>query len=197
MIAFHLIISAYGFWLPNDPRGSWSDFVGSWELYKFGPATKVNDARNYAKDPHDAALRRAAKNALKYPPVRFDDVQRRAIAAGFARACDEAQYRCRACCIGHDHAHLVIARHDRQITVIAGHLKAAATRSLTDSGVHPLTGHTGKRGGLPTPWSEGCWKVFIDDDEQLASAIRYVERHPEKEGLGSQMWEFVVGCARV
>ena len=29
---YHLIISAYGFWLPNDPRGSWSDFVGAWEL---------------------------------------------------------------------------------------------------------------------------------------------------------------------
>ena len=50
VLASHLIISAYGFWLPNDPRGSWSDFVGSWELLKFGPATKVNDSRNYAKD---------------------------------------------------------------------------------------------------------------------------------------------------
>ena len=40
--ASHVIFSAYGFWLPNDPRGSWSDFVGSWELQRFGPATKVN-----------------------------------------------------------------------------------------------------------------------------------------------------------
>lgn len=29
---YHLIWGAYGFWLPNDPRGSWSDFVYSWEL---------------------------------------------------------------------------------------------------------------------------------------------------------------------
>jgi len=87
VIAFHLIISAHGFWLPNDPRGSWSDFVGSWELLKFGNATKVNDSRSYAKDPHDVALRRDAKSALKYPPVRFNDAQRNAIAEGFARAC--------------------------------------------------------------------------------------------------------------
>ena len=26
---YHVILAAYGFWLPNDPRGSWSD-SGSW-----------------------------------------------------------------------------------------------------------------------------------------------------------------------
>jgi hypothetical protein len=190
MIAFHLIISAYGFWLPNDPRGSWSDFVGSWELLKFGNATKVNDARNYARDPHDVALRRAAKSALKYPPVRFDDAQRSAIAEGFARACAEGDYRCLACCIGFDHAHAVFGAHPRAIATIAGHLKSHATRELTRLGIHPLTEYIGKRGGLPTPWSEGCWKVFIDDEDQLASAIRYVERHPAKEGLPPQRWHF-------
>jgi hypothetical protein len=181
ILGTHLIISAYGFWLPNDPRGSWSDFVGSWELYKFGPATKVTDNRNYAKDPHDVSLRREAKKSLKYPPVRFNDAQRIAIASGFARACAEAQYVCRACCIGHDHAHLVLGRHDRDPEVIAGHLKSQATRQLTAHGIHPLIGYTGKRGGLPTPWSEGCWKVFIDGESQLTAAIRYVNRHPKKE----------------
>jgi REP element-mobilizing transposase RayT len=191
VIAFHLIISAYGFWLPNDPRGSWSDFVGSWELLKFGPATKVNDARSYAHDPHDLARRLAAKEALKFPPVRFDAIQRQEIARGFGITCRHAGYRCYACCIGYDHAHLVMARHERQITVIAGHLKAAATRALTEANAHPLNGHVGKRGGLPTPWSEGCWKVYIDESDQLRSAIAYVQRHPIKEGMKAQDWDFV------
>lgn len=191
ILASHIILSAYGFWLPNDPRGSWSDFVGSWELYKFGPATKVTDRRSYAHDPHDVALRRAAKQALKFPPVRFNDAHRRAIADGFARACAESRYVCLACCIGYDHSHLVIERHERDPETIAGHLKSHATRELTRRGIHPLNGFIGKRGGLPTPWSEGCWKVFIDDDAQLASAIRYVERHPRKEGLPAQHWDFV------
>jgi hypothetical protein len=39
VLASHVIITAYGFWLPNEERGSWSDFVRSWELFKnFGPA---------------------------------------------------------------------------------------------------------------------------------------------------------------
>jgi len=29
VIGFHVILTAYGFWLPNDPRGSWSEFVGA------------------------------------------------------------------------------------------------------------------------------------------------------------------------
>jgi REP element-mobilizing transposase RayT len=191
ILGTQLIISAYGFWLPNDPRGSWSDFVGSWELYKFGPATKVTDRRDYSKDPHDATLRREAKKALKYPPVRFTDTQRSAIASGFAKACRQALYPCLACCIGHDHAHLALGRHDRDPEVIAGHLKAQATRELTARGIHPLNGHTGKRGGLPTPWSEGCWKVFLDDEDQLWRAIQYVNRHPQKEGLPRQHWDFI------
>ncbi len=36
IVGYHIIFGMYGFWLPNDPRGSWSDFVGSWELYRFG-----------------------------------------------------------------------------------------------------------------------------------------------------------------
>ena len=191
MIAFHLIVSAYGFWLPNDPRGSWSDFVASWELYKFGgTATKVNDARSYAHEPHDACLRRHAKEHLKYPAVRFDARQRSEIARGFGIACDDSGYLIPACCIGYDHAHLIIEHHAREITSIAGHLKSAATRSLTSAGVHPLNGFIGKRGGLPTPWSEGCWKVFIDRRDQLESAIAYVERHPLKENMSRQDWAF-------
>lgn len=191
IIAYHAILSAYGFWLPNDPRGSWSDFVGAWELLKFGNATKTTERRSLAHDPHDADLRRRAKEALKYPPVRFNPAQRDAIASGFGNACADAGYRVLACCIGYDHAHVVVERHARDIEVIVGHLKASATRALTHANLHPLAGYVGKRGGLPTPWSEGCWKVFVDDDAQLRSAIGYVERHPEKEGMRAQEWSFV------
>lgn len=191
MLAFHLIVSAYGFWLPNDPRGSWSDFVGAWELLKFGPATKVNDARSYAKDPHDVALRRAAKQSLKFPPVRFNASQRHAIADGFAQACTDADYHCLACHIGHDHAHLVIVAHPRPIAIITGHLKSAATRVLTAANLHPLTAYIGKRGGLPSPWAEGNWKVYLDTPAHCESAIRYVQRHSAKEHLPPQLWHFV------
>src|SRR3954470_6486294 len=105
---YHAIFTAYGFWLPNDPRGSWSTFVGSWELLKFGSATKTAERRSLAHNPHDARLRREAKQALKYPPVRFDARQRDAIAAGMAQACAESLIVVPACAIGHDHVHAVV-----------------------------------------------------------------------------------------
>src|SRR4051812_35231310 len=98
---YHLIITAYGFWLPNDPRESWSDFVGSWELWKFGDATTTDERRSLAHDPHDAAQRVAAKRALKYPPVRFNEEQRELIADGIEQAAKEAGCRLHALCIGH------------------------------------------------------------------------------------------------
>lgn len=189
---YHLIMTAYGFWLPNDPRGSWSDFVGAWELYKFGPATKTSEKRSLAHDPHDVQKRLAAKRALKYPSVRFNDAQRQCIANGFGIAIAEGGYHVHACCIGHDHAHLVVGRHARTIERIASHLKSKATMSLTTSGLHPLRSFQKPDGAIPTPWSEGIWSVFINDDEQLVSAIRYVQRHPQKERLPSQNWPFVI-----
>src|SRR5689334_1058503 len=64
IVGYHVIFSTYGFWLPNDPRGSWSDFVGSWELLRYGPATKTTQRRSLAYDQHDRNLRKAAKSAL-------------------------------------------------------------------------------------------------------------------------------------
>ena len=40
---YHVIMGMYGFWLPNDPRGSWSAFVAAWELLRFGTTTRSVD----------------------------------------------------------------------------------------------------------------------------------------------------------
>jgi hypothetical protein len=53
VLASHCIFTAYGFWLPNDPHGSWSEFVRSRELLRFGKATKIQDARSVACREHD------------------------------------------------------------------------------------------------------------------------------------------------
>lgn len=188
---YHLIMSAYGFWLPNDPRGSWSEFVGAWELYKFGPATKVDGRRSYAHDPHDIASRLVAKRSLKYPAVRFDGPQRVAIADGFRRAVLEACYFVHALCIGNDHVHLVVERHARSIETIAKHLKSRSTMALTSAGVHPLAVYRRNGGAVPTPWSAGSWGVFVNSEAHLSDAIDYVRRHPMKEGLPAQEWDFV------
>jgi REP element-mobilizing transposase RayT len=178
---YHLILSAYGFWLPNDPRGSWSQYVGSRKLYYYGPATKVEDKRSYAHDPHDLQKRLKAKQSLKHPRVRFDAPSRAAISQGFNKAITEGGYEILACYIGRDHCHLITARHSRTIEQIAKHLKSRATMSLNASA-----------GKFPSsPWAEGCWSVFIDDPKHLGAAIDYVNHHPQKENLPAQTWPFL------
>ena len=49
VIGFHVIGCTYGFWLPNDERGSGSDFVRSAALVKFGPANPVGHRRSVAR----------------------------------------------------------------------------------------------------------------------------------------------------
>lgn len=192
---YHAIFSAYGHWLPNDPRGSWSDFVHAYELFQFaGPATTVSGKRSYAHDPHDAQLRREAKEHLKYPPARFDDGCRGSVARGFANACDEYGFVLHACAISddHDHVHVIAARDEqRDIEGVVAVLKARATTQMTVDGMHPMRGFPGRDGRAPTPGGRSLWSVFLNDAAQLARAIAYVERHPVKEGRGRQSFPFV------
>ncbi len=192
ILAYHAIFTAYGFWLPNDPRGSWSEFVGSWELFRFGLAAKTTTRRSVAAKPHDRALREAAKQALKYPAVTFDGRQVFDISRGFAAAIAEHNYRVFACSILPDHVHVVVGRCDRPIERVVTHLKVKATQYLNSENRHPLRTFTDRRGISPTPWAAKCWKCFLDDDRAIAQAIRYVEQNPLKEGKRPQHWSLVV-----
>jgi REP element-mobilizing transposase RayT len=190
-MAYHVIFGTYGFWMPNDPRGSWSDWVASWELFRVGgPATKVDTTQSVAHRRHDTSKRLAAKRALLYPPVVFDGLQARAAARGFEEAAREADYRFYACCVLPEHVHLVVGGHERAMTRIVGHLKARAAQRLLADGLHPLTAFN-DRDSVPTPWGAKCWKVFLDESTDVRRAIVYVERNPAKEGRAPQRWSFV------
>jgi REP element-mobilizing transposase RayT len=191
VIAYHLILSFYGFWLPNDPRGSWSDMVRAWELQRFGPATKTNTRRSLAWTPHDHAQRLAAKQALMRPPVCLSGTQARAVARGFGRFVQRSGLKVHACAILPEHVHLVVARHRYSIEEIARHLKGDATTQLTREGLHPFAAAAYRDGSLPTPWARGQWKCFVEDVEYVHNAIRYVNRNPIREGFKAQSWSFV------
>jgi REP element-mobilizing transposase RayT len=191
VFGYHLIITAYGFWLPNDPRGSWSDFVRAWELRRFGPATKVNTRRSVAHQPHDVTLRRAAKEALHYPAVSFTGVQALAVGRGFARFLERSGVIIWACSILPEHVHLVVARHTYPIEQIANLLKGDATRQLVADNLHPLAAWKKADGRVPGCWARGEWKVFLDSEGDIRRAIRYVEENPLKEGKRPQSWWFV------
>jgi len=182
--AAHLILSCYGFWLPNDPRGSWSEFVRKWELVKFGKATKVETHASVAGVKHGASARAAAKELLAYPPVQLTGRQALAVGHGFDRARQEGNYVVLACAILPGHSHLVIGATERAMSRVAGHFKGRATQAMVAEGLWTVDG--------PPLWGRGCWKVYLDSEDDVRRAIEYVEGNPEKEGKRRQAWSFVV-----
>jgi REP element-mobilizing transposase RayT len=191
ILGSHVIFGAYGFWLPNDPRGSWSDFVGSWELFRFGSATKVDTRTSVAAQPHDRVARQTAKECLRFPPAHFNGLQARAVGRGFGKCARRGSLRIWACSILPDHVHLVIGRHTCEVEQIVNLLKGAATAELLAEGLHPFGDRKTQSGAVPKCWARGQWKVFLDDPADIERAVRYVEENPVKEGKPRQRWSFV------
>jgi hypothetical protein len=111
VVANHLILTNYGFWLPNNPRGSWSEFVRSWELFLAGgPATKIESRRSVARAPHDSQSREYAKRSLVRPPAVLTGEQTLAVGVGFGRFAVHSKCSIFACSIMPRHCHLVLDR---------------------------------------------------------------------------------------
>ena len=190
IVGHHIIFGTYGFWLPNDPRGSWSDFVGSWELFRFGRSTKTTETRSQAYREHDRLLRLAAKKVLKYPPVILDGSQARAVARGFAAYAERGRTPVWACSILPDHVHLVVGQMRMDVRNWVIQMKVAATRQLEDEGIHPQSAYRTESGRCPKCFARGLWKVFLEPGD-VERAIRYVEDNPLKEEKKRQVWSFV------
>ncbi len=157
ILAYHSIFSMYGFWLPNDPRGSGSDYVASWELFRYGPATKTDTRRSVAGRPVRPNWQREAKSALQYPPAVITGRQALAIGRGFATAIGEATYRVYACAILPDHVHLIIGASARGIRQVVGHLRSRATHTVREQQLwddRPL-------------WGEHGWNVYLESVEAV------------------------------
>ncbi len=189
---YHVILPCYGFWLPNDPRGSWSDFVARWELVRFGRSTKSREQRRLIDlTDEERARRDSARAALLYPPVTLSGHQALSIAKGFANAAAQNGYSIWACSILPEHVHLVIGRHTYKVEQIANLLKGAATRQLNEDHRHPLAAYAkpGKR--PPCMWASRQWKVYLDHEEAIENAIAYVIDNPIKEGKQPQRWSWI------
>ncbi len=188
---YHVILTMYGYWLPNDPRGSWSDFVGRWELVQFGHPRRTLSRKLLSElTPREVAARNAAQRALVYPAVTLTDDQKESIAEGFATLVKKNGYTIWACAIMPQHTHLVIARHHYKVEQIATLLKGAATRQLVIDCRHPMQ-HLQSDGRFRSVWAHSRWKVYLDHDEAISNAIRYVEQNPILEGKPMQQWSWV------
>ena len=189
IVAYHVILTAYGFWLPNDPRGSWSKSVRSPDLFRVGGAvTPAGTRRSVAARPHDRLKRLAGKAALKREPVRFTGEQARAIVQGFGRRAKHGGAMIYALAIMPDHCHLLLSPPPIEITRFITQLKGAGTLSLKQAGLLPEAEQPGR---TPPVWARRAWKVFCYSSQDVARCTRYINNNPIKAGLPRQTWRCI------
>lgn len=188
IIAYHIIFGAYGFWLPNDPRGSWSKYVWADRLLPFG---KPQPRARHEPVADEEFLRNRMKKELAYPPVRFTGHQALAVSRGFGKIIDELQMIVYASAIMPDHVHLVVARQTMFAEDIAGHLKRSASRQPPADGLHPLVQYENDRGRLPCPWEEDGWKVLLHTPDEIELAMYYVNQNPIEADLKPKNWPWI------
>jgi REP element-mobilizing transposase RayT len=183
VIAYHLVWTAYGWWLPNDPRGSTSKELCCDLLAQLGELhygrKKIQPAGPVLREfYHQAAA------LLQFPLLTFDESARIEIAAAFAEVIAAERYTCWACTIMPDHVHVLIRKHKHQAEEMIARLKDASRQRLRAAGL--------RADDHPT-WGTGPgWKVFLDHPDDVRRTIPYISDNPLPLGLPRQEWPFVV-----
>lgn len=182
VIAYHLIWTACGWWLPNDPRGSGSSVVASDIIAELGELhhgrKRVQPSGRVVSEFYERAA-----DILRFPLLTFDNAARNEIGAAFAQAIDADRYTCYACAIMPDHIHILIRKHKHTAEEMASRFKEASRTRLIETN-HRFPNHPIWTGG------DG-WKVFIEHPDEIRRTIPYLEKNPIKIGLPSQRWSFV------
>ncbi len=182
VIGYHLITTAYGWWLPNDPRGSTSHYIASDIIAELGELhfgrKKVQPAGREIRDFYHHAA-----EVLKHPLLTFEPEAQHAIAEGFAECIREHRYTCYACAILPDHAHLLIRKHKHLAEQMIQNLQRSSAARLRSLGLRPPEHPV---------WGLGGWKVYLDAPDDIWRTIRYVERNLVKHHLPAQHHPFVM-----
>src|SRR5262245_3296108 len=100
----HLIWTAYGCWLPNDPRGS-----SSHELRedKLTPLGELHHGRKKQQPPSDVirSFYHEADDLLEHPRLLLTDEDIVLVAASFQQTIEDRRYTCYGRAIMPDHVH--------------------------------------------------------------------------------------------
>ena len=181
VVGHHLIWTAYGWWLPNDPRGSSSREI------RVEPVAQLGELHYGRKEtqPTQDELRefyQRARPVLAHAVLAFDEADVAVIAECFARTIRRRGYTCYACAIMLDHVHLLIRRHremgDQMIEAFQNDSRAALIAAGRRPDNHPV-------------WTRKGRAVYKNTREEMEVPVEYVEGNPREAGRPAQHYDFV------
>ncbi len=181
VIGYHLIWTAYGWWLPNDPRRSSSheircaEIAGLGELHtgrrKIQPA--AGDIRKFYE---------AARQVLKHELRKFAPDEIALLGKEFAEVIRQKTYTCYACAIMPDHVHLLIRKHRDKAELMIANFQDASRKAIIDGGHRPADHPV---------WGGPGWKVYLETRADIYRVVEYIEDNPTRARRRRQTWEFV------
>jgi REP element-mobilizing transposase RayT len=178
---YHLIWTAYGWWLPNDPRGSMSEEI---RIERIADLGDLHSGRRVIQPP-SAEIRRfyeQAHDLLAHPLLSFSEEEILLIGNAFGQTIQVNGYTCYAAAIMPDHIHLLIRRHRDHAEVMIERLQTASRQALIESG---------RRAPTHPVWGGPGWKVFLNTRRDFERVVRYIGNNPLKAGRPEQHWSFV------
>jgi REP element-mobilizing transposase RayT len=182
MIAgYPLIWTAYGWWLPNDPRGSSSHEIRVERIADLG---ELHHGRKPVHPPGSEvrAFYEQARHVLTHELLTYPVEDFSLIASSIGRVIEQQGYTCYACAVMPEHVHLLIRRH-RDFAEQMLMLFQLATQELLIGARHRPPSHPA--------WGGPGWKVFLNTREDMERTVRYIEANPRKAHLPAQRWGFV------
>ena len=181
VIAHHLILTGYGHWLPNDPRGSTSREVVAGKLWGLG---ELHQGRKFPQPSRQVvkSFHRDAQHQLEHPVLWFDAAKRQVIADAFAQTMQDCRYTCFACAILSNHAHVIIRKHRDRAETMIDHLRTESSARLCRLADFP--------DNHPV-WNTGHYKKFLFTPEDITRTVAYIRDNPMRERIPEQNFPFV------
>jgi len=189
IIAHHLIWTAYGWWLPNDPRGSMSHTIACDIIAELG---ELHYGRKLIQPTSREvkAFYAKARDLLRFPLLEFTDAEIADLGNAMGDCMAATGYTCYACALMLDHVHVLVRRHKHRHDEIASQLQTATRiamqtlhadrwRGPDEDQAHPIWGGPG-------------WTVFLDSPHDIRRTIRYIENNPAKLRRPPRRWPFVM-----
>jgi REP element-mobilizing transposase RayT len=153
VLAYHITFTTYGSWLHGDERNWVKSGVPG--IQAPDPAQKAETAGKMAE-----------------PPVVLTSEQRAIVEQTIRDHCRIRGWTVHALHVGAVHIHVVVTA-DRTPEEVMNQLKAWCSRRLSDHA--GLTSPVAKKAGRRRWWTEHGSTKYIDNEQYLENAIRYVE----------------------
>ncbi len=173
LIGHHIILTGYGHWLPNDPRGSMSREVFVPEIRSLGEAQYgrkvVQPSREDLKK-----FSREAETKLWFPLLWWDSAERQALMQAFGKTILSHHLTCYSCAVLSNHVHILFRKHRMKAENMIGLLKTSGREMLREMKIAP-TDH-------PVFNADSC-HVYKNSVEEMQTCIRYIERNYQKHHL--------------